>query len=137
MDWQNCGGDQYTVDMESRYPLFSDVNANDFMNKAVKRQPAMMVSGIESRLVAEQQAVPAYMSCACKVCRQHGQPIPQCAVAREGMQGGREPITDEMYRNLEYMIVFLFVVIVVMSIVGLQFALSLVSKISHMTAPRS
>lgn len=64
----NWNGDQYSVDMDSRYPIYSDVQTSDLQMMAVPRYVPTGVGSFEDKFQAEQQGVPSYYGCRCKNC---------------------------------------------------------------------
>lgn len=67
-DWDGSG-DQYKVDTESRYPMFSDMQTNDYsIVAAPKMPPVRKVSSFEAQYLSEQQNIPTYFKCKCGEC---------------------------------------------------------------------
>jgi hypothetical protein len=63
-------GDQYVADIESKYPLFSDIQTTDesivtYRNEKTRPRG---VNSYESKYQSEQMGVPTYMSCNCGSC---------------------------------------------------------------------
>lgn len=58
-DFNDFGNDQYVVDMQKTYPLFSDTQTNylDVMSSP----PAVRVTAPEQKMRMEQQRVPSYV----------------------------------------------------------------------------
>lgn len=67
-EWDGSG-DQYKIDTESRYPMFSDVQTDDYSLAMVpKMTPVRKVNTYESQFLTEQQGLPAYFRCKCGTC---------------------------------------------------------------------
>ena len=70
-DW-DFTGDQYYVDTESRYPLFSDIQTTDYSiapGTKKSERAAQIVKSPESKFRSEQMGIPAYMAgCRCDEC---------------------------------------------------------------------
>jgi hypothetical protein len=61
LDFQNATGDQYYVNMNSKYPIFSDMNTSDYMFIGSKRPVNNTNATYEDLLRAEQYRMPATM----------------------------------------------------------------------------
>jgi hypothetical protein len=69
-DW-DFTGDQYYVDTESRYPLFSDIQTTDYSIAPSAKKTgtgARIVKSPESKFRSEQMGIPAYIGCPCEQC---------------------------------------------------------------------
>jgi hypothetical protein len=72
-DW-NGTGDQYVVDRDSRYPLFSDIQTTDKSINAyqsLKGNPALARS-FENQYLNSAQGIPSYYPCRCGACPNEG-----------------------------------------------------------------
>lgn len=61
LDFQRATGDQYSADVSSRYPIFSDVNTRDYMLIGSRQQKNASNSTYEDILRAEQLGLSAKM----------------------------------------------------------------------------
>jgi len=67
-EWDGTG-DQYHHDVDSRYPLFSDMQTTDYSINTVPRPvKPREVRSYESKYQYEQQDIPAILSCKCGSC---------------------------------------------------------------------
>ncbi len=67
-EWDGTG-DQYHNDVDSRYPLFSDMQTTDYSINTVPRPvKPREVRSYESKYQYEQQDIPAILSCKCGSC---------------------------------------------------------------------
>lgn len=68
-DWDGSS-DQYHVDVETRYPLFSDIQTNDYSTTIAPYKPwPLHATSYESKFQAEQQRLPTYYACKCGSCQ--------------------------------------------------------------------
>jgi hypothetical protein len=117
-DW-DFTGDQYYVDTESRYPLFSDIQTTDYSIAPSTKKPERVIQVVkspESKFRSEQMGIPAYMSgCRCNECMYtqwlHAQRVPPKPAPAEQI------ITFESLGHINVdsnmiVLVFMFMVIV-------------------------
>ena len=81
-DWDGTG-DQYHIDIDSRYPLFSDIQTTDYsINTAPKPVQLQRVHSYESKYQYEQQDVPAVLTCKCGTCPMRDQYLERDKIRR-------------------------------------------------------
>lgn len=93
-------GDQYHSDIDPRYPLFSDVQTDDY-SLAVSHRPIMPreVNSLEAKYLYESQDMPAQLRCKCGSCPMREWPRGVPPMRRMNVEN-REALAQQQYAAL-------------------------------------